>query len=302
MSAFWKWPNGYDSPPDSNGMRVTDEYGMRTHPIYGNQGMHWGIDLIGLGGFNRACAGGVVIFAAYYGGAGNYIKVKHPGGTVTGYKHNASFLVGVGQTVSAGQALGVTGTTGDSTGIHLHLETQMIETASPMNPREFLDARMAEDVGSAPAGGGSPSPGSPPPSSTNTKDEEMRLFHQKFSDGNEAFVVSTQFVDRLVSSAQASHLQKALGVAPIVVNEQDWDVYTQQLGADRAAFAALLDSTLNDEQAELVALIKAGGAASGPGGTVDPAALAQSLLGLLGPKLGEALAEDLRRRLVSLAP
>lgn len=140
MAAGWCWPNGTTQIPT-----VTDEYGRRAvNPATGVIGaMHWGIDLVGFATV-RAAADGVVIFASYYGGAGNYVKVQHPGGTVTGYKHLARIDVSVGQQVQRGQALGPMGTTGDSTGVHCHFETQMTNAHDPMNPRDFMNARFIE--------------------------------------------------------------------------------------------------------------------------------------------------------------
>ena len=146
----WTWPNGLLTIP-----QVTGEYGMRTHPIYGTQSMHWGIDLWIPDYTNRSAADGEVIFAASNYGAGNEVRVKHPGGTVTKYKHNEYFAagIGVGAQVKRGQPLGRMGTTGDSTGDHLHFETLMTATSSAMDPRVFMAARIAEGGGTAPAGG-----------------------------------------------------------------------------------------------------------------------------------------------------
>jgi hypothetical protein len=142
----WSWPNGLITIP-----RVTSEFNpKRLNPVTHIVTAHLGIDLIGFGN-NLAVAAGLVTWAQYNGGAGNEVRVKHDDGTETRYKHNARFLVSKGQRVSRGQALGVMGTTGNSTGIHCHFETRYTPLTIAINPRVFMAGR----VGSiSPAGGG----------------------------------------------------------------------------------------------------------------------------------------------------
>jgi len=140
------YQNGLRTPPT-----VTSPYGMRLHPIYGDMRLHRGTDSVGHpGGFNYACRGGRVIFAAYNGGAGNEVRVLADDGSIWKYFHNAKFLVSVGQRVETGQALAVMGTTGDSTGIHCHLEL-WAGTAYSVDPMPAI----AAEIGSSPASGGS---------------------------------------------------------------------------------------------------------------------------------------------------
>lgn len=160
MSGGWCWSDGGTRPPDTGGMVCTDEWGWRTWTSPPRN--HDGIDLVVYNYTNRAAADGVVTFAGYNGGAGNEVRIAHPGGTETRYKHNAYFASGiaVGARVVKGQAVGRMGTTGDSTGDHLHFETRMTSASGSMNPRDFMAARIAESPATGPAGGGGvPFPG-----------------------------------------------------------------------------------------------------------------------------------------------
>jgi murein DD-endopeptidase MepM/ murein hydrolase activator NlpD len=103
--------------------RVTDPYGYRVHPISGLWRLHTGIDFgAGYGAEIRACRGGVVVRASWYGGYGNATIIDHGGGMQTLYAHQSEFRVSVGQRVAPGQHIGDVGSTGNSTGAHLHFE------------------------------------------------------------------------------------------------------------------------------------------------------------------------------------
>lgn len=137
MSVF-RWPNGSTKTP-----WVTSEWNpARRNPVSGIIQPHNGIDLIGFP-LNLSCADGVVTFARYNGGAGNEVRVRHDDGSESRYKHNARILVRVGQHVSQGTALGVMGTTGQSTGIHLHFETRYSPGGASVNPRVFMRGRLS---------------------------------------------------------------------------------------------------------------------------------------------------------------
>lgn len=139
----YRWPNGSTSIP-----RVTSEFNpARRNPVTGIIQPHQGIDLIGFSR-NLSIAAGVVTFARYNGGAGNEVRVRHDDGTESRYKHNARILVRVGQRVEQGTALGVMGTTGQSTGIHLHLETRTAPTRAAINPRSFMSPRIRASLAS----------------------------------------------------------------------------------------------------------------------------------------------------------
>jgi hypothetical protein len=102
---------------------ISSHFGWRVHPIFGGKSMHNGID-IGLptGTEIRAAHDGVITFAGYTSGYGNFIIIDRGDGIVTRYAHCDTILVTVGQEVTAGDVIGTVGSTGDSTGPHLHFE------------------------------------------------------------------------------------------------------------------------------------------------------------------------------------
>ena len=103
--------------------RVTSTFGMRRHPILGYRRMHSGIDFGGgYGAPIYAVTDGVVAMAGRNGGYGNYVRLNHGGGLGTGYGHMSRIAVRAGQRVSRGQVIGYIGSTGLSTGPHLHYE------------------------------------------------------------------------------------------------------------------------------------------------------------------------------------
>lgn len=106
----------------SNG-RVTSTFGMRRHPILGYRRMHSGMDFGGgYGSPIYAVTDGVVTIAGRHGGFGNYVKLSHGNGLGTGYGHMSRIAVRPGQRVTRGQVIGYIGSTGLSTGPHLHYE------------------------------------------------------------------------------------------------------------------------------------------------------------------------------------
>lgn len=105
-----------------NGGYLTSRYGYRVHPIFGTRRLHAGTD-IGGGGPIKAAKAGTVIRAGYGGGWGYYVKIDHGNGVATLYGHmQPNLLVSVGQHVAQGQQIGTMGSTGNSTGVHLHFE------------------------------------------------------------------------------------------------------------------------------------------------------------------------------------
>lgn len=100
---------------------VTSGYGYRVHPTLGYEKMHDGIDFgAACGTPVKAAAAGTVVKAEASGASGNRIDIDHGNGVVTGYFHLSGYQVSVGQTVQQGQVIGLTGSTGRSTGCHLH--------------------------------------------------------------------------------------------------------------------------------------------------------------------------------------
>jgi murein DD-endopeptidase MepM/ murein hydrolase activator NlpD len=112
---------------------VTSAYGQRFHPILGYSRMHAGVDIgAAWGSPIIATAPGVVSFAGWHGGHGNFVRLEHGGGLGTGYGHMSRIAVGPGETVRAGEIIGYVGSTGLSTGPHLHYE--MYRGGHTVNP------------------------------------------------------------------------------------------------------------------------------------------------------------------------
>lgn len=101
---------------------ITSGYGMRVHPVLGYSKMHDGVDFAASCGTDvKAPADGTVIAVEYNGASGNRVKIDHGNGVITGYFHLSSFGTTVGATVQQGDVIGQVGSTGRSTGCHLHL-------------------------------------------------------------------------------------------------------------------------------------------------------------------------------------
>ncbi|AOM81949.1 murein hydrolase activator EnvC family protein [Salisediminibacterium beveridgei] len=144
---------GNSAPAASGGIfhrpadgRVTSHFGMRTHPVHGGQRLHAGTDFGRDGGRNiYAAESGTVISSGWFGGYGNTITVSHVvnGSSVTTlYAHLSGSNVSKGQRVSRGQVIGTMGTTGTSTGVHLHFEVHpggYSGSSSAVNPMGYLN-------------------------------------------------------------------------------------------------------------------------------------------------------------------
>lgn len=116
---------------------ITSYYGYRVHPIRGTTRLHTGLDFgVGYGVPILAADNGVVIHSGWYGGYGNTVIVDHGGGFTTLYAHASSLHVSTGQTVSQGQMVSKVGSTGMSTGPHLHFEVRY--HGNPINPLSRL--------------------------------------------------------------------------------------------------------------------------------------------------------------------
>jgi murein DD-endopeptidase MepM/ murein hydrolase activator NlpD len=117
--------------------RVTSGFGWRYHPILRTRRFHQGID-IGASAGSRivAAAAGTVIYSGYRGGYGNTVMIDHGNGLVTVYAHQSGTSVSSGARVKKGQTIGHVGSTGLSTGPHLHFETRVNGTAR--DPRGYL--------------------------------------------------------------------------------------------------------------------------------------------------------------------
>jgi murein DD-endopeptidase MepM/ murein hydrolase activator NlpD len=115
--------------------RLTSGYGMRFHPVLGYSRMHSGVDFgAAWGSPIYAVSDGMVSWAGPRGGHGNYVRLEHGGGMGTGYGHMSRIAVAAGGKVSAGQVIGYVGSTGLSTGPHLHYEVyQSGRTVNPLS-------------------------------------------------------------------------------------------------------------------------------------------------------------------------
>ena len=115
----WVWPTDWHV--------ITQKYGWS----------HTGVDIDGdYTTYSYAASDGVVIYSGWRNGYGNTVEVDHGGGVVTRYAHHSKLLVSVGNVVKAGQALAVTGSTGRSTGTHLHFE--VIVNGKFQNPLNYV--------------------------------------------------------------------------------------------------------------------------------------------------------------------
>lgn len=126
--------------PIASSHRVTSPFGWRTHPITGRRNLHGGIDIAAPNGTPiMASKAGVVVISQYGSSYGNYVVLSHPDGTRTLYAHMSQRSVSAGDTVSQGQTVGLVGSTGSSTGNHLHFETWTgSSSSSRVNPMQFF--------------------------------------------------------------------------------------------------------------------------------------------------------------------
>jgi len=116
---------------------ITSGFGVRTHPVFGDLRQHNGIDIGAAHGTSVVAAdGGTVITSTYNSSYGNYVVISHGNGMTTLYAHLSSRSVSVGSSVSKGQQIGLIGSTGISTGPHLHFEVSV--GGSRVNPRLYL--------------------------------------------------------------------------------------------------------------------------------------------------------------------
>ena len=131
-AAVFETGSGYHWPLPGR-YRLTSAFGYRIHPITGRAHSHTGIDIPAPAGTPiEACKGGQVVTSAYHSSYGNYIVIDHGNGNSTLYAHMSRRAVGAGDIVTQGQVIGYVGTTGSSTGNHLHLEIR--DNYSRVNP------------------------------------------------------------------------------------------------------------------------------------------------------------------------
>jgi murein DD-endopeptidase MepM/ murein hydrolase activator NlpD len=120
-------------------MELSSGFGYRFDPFNGQRALHAGLDFTGAHGSPiRAAAEGRVSFAGVKNGYGNVIEIDHGHGIETRYAHMSGFTARVGDRVRSGEQIGRMGSTGRSTGTHLHFEVRV--GGAPVNPRRFLEA------------------------------------------------------------------------------------------------------------------------------------------------------------------
>ena len=128
--------------PVAGGARLGSSFGPRVDPFGRGRAIHEGLDFVAPHGTPvLAAAGGVVVNASYHPEFGNLVEVNHGGELITRYAHLSSMSVQVGTPVRRGQQLGTLGTTGRSTGPHLHFEVK--ENGSALDPAVFLGTLLA---------------------------------------------------------------------------------------------------------------------------------------------------------------
>jgi murein DD-endopeptidase MepM/ murein hydrolase activator NlpD len=128
-------PDGW---PLLTGGVVTSTFGLRRHPLSGRRSMHKGIDIAGKHGSDIvAMADGLVIFSGRKSGYGKIVEIRHPDGLETRYAHNSKNLVSEGDLVTKGQTIAKLGSTGRSTGPHVHFEVR--RDGEALDPMRFLD-------------------------------------------------------------------------------------------------------------------------------------------------------------------
>jgi len=122
--------------------RISSKFGMREHPRYGGRKFHTGVDIsLSKGTPLHATADGVVSYADRSGGNGNIVVIEHGHSFSTVYAHNTQNLVHPGQTVKRGDIVAYSGSTGVSTGPHVHYEVW--KDGKSVNPQPFLDGQAA---------------------------------------------------------------------------------------------------------------------------------------------------------------
>ena len=118
---------------------ISSHFGYRNDPFTGRGAFHAGVDFAGTPGSKVIAVGpGTVSFSGYRAGYGNLVEITHPTGYVTRYGHNSRNLVRVGQSVQKNDAIAVIGSTGRSTGTHVHFE--VLRDGKVLNPTKYLAA------------------------------------------------------------------------------------------------------------------------------------------------------------------
>lgn len=138
MDALQRGLQGVPRVIPAAGTHISSGFGYRTDPFVGSPAFHAGLDFKGpIGAPIYAAAKGKVAFVGRRPGYGNSVEIDHGNGLRTRYAHMSAFRARTGQSVMAGQLIGAVGSTGRSTGPHLHFEVRL--HGQPVNPRPFLE-------------------------------------------------------------------------------------------------------------------------------------------------------------------
>lgn len=139
MDALQRSVSGLPQVLPANLEFISSGFGYRADPFTGAGAFHPGLDFRGpIGAPIYAAARGVVSFAGIRSGYGNCVEIDHGNGLITRYAHMSAFRTQVGRHVGPGEVIGLIGSTGRSTGPHLHFEVRIADR--PVNPRPFLEA------------------------------------------------------------------------------------------------------------------------------------------------------------------
>lgn len=129
-------------------VRLSSRFGIRRDPLRGGSRAHLGIDIPdAMGAPVHAAARGTIVFAGWSPGYGNLVQIDHGGGNETRYGHLSAIIVGRGDVVAQGMTIGRVGSTGRSTGPHLHFEVRLDGRA--MNPLSRLGSAVTDVAVSA---------------------------------------------------------------------------------------------------------------------------------------------------------
>ena len=134
--------------PNPTGGEINDEFHFRQrHPVTGKPQFHDGVDMTGkLGTPVKTVDNGTVIFSGFVQNYGNRVEILHEDGTITTYSHLSNFNVKSGDTISQGSVLGAVGSTGTSSGPHLHFET-IVPNNSPLASSENAHSAKGKVIG-----------------------------------------------------------------------------------------------------------------------------------------------------------
>lgn len=153
-AAGWNRTVSIPSRMPVEGIQLTSSYGMRTHPVLGGRRAHKGVDLAGpVGTPIHATADGVISMAQWFSSYGLYVALEHGGNIQTRYGHMSRLNVAAGQHVRKGDVIGFIGSTGRSTGPHLHYEVRV--NGDAVNPIPYMQADQLVHAASGGASGGS---------------------------------------------------------------------------------------------------------------------------------------------------